>query len=122
MNLPLNKRYRTKAFILVILTLVFGCNHSSEYDFVGIYEGDFTHGNFSKPIQIEIEKDSLDYKVYFTSPAQNAYEIPTSNVRRINDSIFFEVNSDYYSFRFRNKLFEDGTGLSACLAVDSVTL
>ncbi|WP_339918367.1 alpha/beta hydrolase [Yeosuana marina] len=113
---------------LSIIALVFiafsaGCqnNHSDNKDFIGVYEGNFTHGNFSTPIQIEIEKDSLNYLVYFTSPDQNAYRIPTSNVSQKGDSIYFELNSDYFSFKFKNKRSEDGTNLYANLSVDSIS-
>ncbi len=122
MNSILKLLHKKKAFVLIISILAFGCKNNQTYDkdLVGSYEGEFIHGNFTTPIQIEIEKDSLAYKVYFTSPDQNAYRIPTSNVRSKEDSISFELNSDYYSFRFRNKLSEDGTNLNAGLAVDSV--
>lgn len=104
------------------MVLALGCqkNHSYKRDFVGFYEGVFTHGNFSTPIQIEIEKDSLDFKVYFTSSDQNAYKIPTSKVQCKEDSIYFELNSDYFNFRFKNRLSNDGANLNANLIVDSI--
>lgn len=118
----LKQRFKKKAFVLIIV-LAFGCqkNHSYKKDFVGFYEGVFTHGNFSTPIQIEIEKDSLDFKVYFTSSDQNAYKIPTSKVKCKEDSIYFELNSDYFNFKFKNRLSKDGANLNANLIVDSVT-
>ncbi len=123
MKSVLNHWFKKQAFVLPIIVFLFGCqdNPTHKKDFVGFYEGEFTHGNFSTPIQIEIEKDSLDFKVYFTSVDQNAYRIPTSNVKSNADSIYFELNSDYYSFRFKNKISKDGTTLNANLTVDSVT-
>ncbi len=111
-----------KIISLLLVLIVFGCQnkHSNKKDFIGVYEGEFIHGNFSTPIQIEIENDSLNYKVYFTSPDQNAYRIPTSNVRHTADSIYFELNSDYFSFKFKNKLSEDAANLNASISVDSV--
>ena len=111
------------ALLLSILFLAGGCtdNASQKTDLAGIYEGDFTRGNFSTPIQFEIKKDSLAHAVYFTSPDQNAYGIPTSKVRSSADSIYFELNSDYFSFKFNNKLSEDGGELHGRLKVDSVS-
>jgi dipeptidyl aminopeptidase/acylaminoacyl peptidase len=115
--------FKKRVFVLITLALTIGCQSkfSNKKDFVGVYEGNFTHGNFSTPIQIEIEKDSLNYLVYFTSPDQNAYRIPTSNVSQKGDSIYFELNSDYFSFKFKNKRSEDGANLFANLSVDSIS-
>lgn len=123
MELFLKQFFKIRALVLILVGLAIGCqnNHSNKQDFVGVYEGNFTHGNFSTPIKIEIEKDSLHYNVYFTSPDQNAYRIPTSNISQKEDSIYFELNSDYFSFKFKNKLSEDGTNLYANLSVDSIS-
>ncbi|RIV71951.1 alpha/beta hydrolase family protein [Flagellimonas aequoris] len=122
MNAIVKQRFEKKTLILAMLLLAIGCwaDHSDEKGLAGIYEGMFAHGNFSTPIQIEIKKDSLDYKVYFTSPDQNAYGIPTSQVKKMGDSISFELNSDYFSFRFGSKLSEDGSALNSILLVDSI--
>jgi hypothetical protein len=123
MELILKQFFKIRALVLILVGLAIGCqnNHSNKQDFSGLYEGNFTHGNFSTPIKIEIEKDSLNYKVYFTSEDQNAYRIPTSNISQKGDSIYFELNSDYFSFKFKNKLSEDGTTLDANLSVDSIS-
>jgi len=112
-----------KTLFFMFFGLALGCkNHdSNKKDLLGLYEGNFTHGNFSTPIQIEIENDSINYQVYFTSPDQNAYRIPTSDVMQKGDSIYFQLNSDYFSFKFKNRLSKDGTNLYANLSVDSIS-
>lgn len=122
MKIVIAKPFKRLIAVLFIIGLILGCKneHSKEKNLTGIYEGKFTHGNFSTPIQIEIEKDSLNYNVYFTSPEQNAFRIPTTNILYKNDSIYFELNSDYYSFKFKNKISEDGDLMNAHLSVDSI--
>ena len=123
MEFILKQIWHILAALFMVFGFTLGCqnNHPNKNAFVGFYEGDFTHGNFTTPIQIEIEKDTLNYQVYFTSPDQNAYRIPTSNVSQKGDSICFELNSDYFSFKFKTKLSEDGLNLYANLAVDGVS-
>lgn len=122
MEFILKQIWHILAALFMAFGFTLGCqnNHPNKNAFVGFYEGDFTHGNFTAPMQIEIEKDTLNYRVYFTSPDQNAYRIPTSNVSQKGDSICFELNSDYFTFKFKNKLSEDGTNLYANLSVDSI--
>lgn len=123
MQFILKQIWKILASFFMAFGLLLSCqnDNSIKKGFVGIYEGVFTHGNFTTPIQIEIEKDSLNYMVYFSSPDQNAYRIPSSNVSQKGDSIYFELNSDYYSFKFKTKLSEDGSNLYTNLAVDSVS-
>ncbi len=58
MILILKQFFNIKALLLISLALVFGCQnkHSNKKNFIGVYKGEFIHGNFSTPIQIEIEK------------------------------------------------------------------
>lgn len=123
MNSILKPRDSKKVLFLVLFIFAFGCKikPSDKNGLPGTYEGVFVRGDFSTPIQIEIEKDSIDYKAFFTSPDQNAYRIPTSNVHKTGDSIFFELNSDYFSFRFSNVLTDDGSGLNSVLLVDTIS-
>lgn len=87
----------------------------------GSFSGIFKHGNFSDKILLEIESDSSNYKVFFTSLEQNANRIPFQNVVVNGDSINFSLQSDYYTYSFKNKWI-DNNKLQGSLSVDSVTI
>ena len=108
--------------LLMSLTFVSSCLQHDTNEVVkeGIYSGMFSHGNFSDDISFEIIKDSTGFKVFFTSLEQNAFQIPSRNVQVRGDSIYFELQSDSYTYGFKNKWTDNNTNLSGQLEVDSV--
>lgn len=110
------------ALLVIALTLVSSCSQpqKKEVGKEGIYSGIFSHGNFSDAISFEIKKDSTDWKVFFTSLEQNAFEIPTSNVQVSGDSINFSLQSDRYTYDFKNKWIDKNGALSGSLEVDTL--
>lgn len=86
----------------------------------GHYSGIFSHGNFTDRISFEIVKDSVGWKIFFTSLEQNAFQIPTRNVAVEGDSIFFTLQSDRYTYTFKNKWDKDRGSLSGVLLVDTL--
>jgi dipeptidyl aminopeptidase/acylaminoacyl peptidase/uncharacterized protein YceK len=111
----------TMLFLMTLL-LVSGCSKQEKKNVgkEGIYTGIFSHGNFSDAISFEIKKDSTNWKVLFTSLEQNAFQIPARNVKANGDSIHFVLQSDRYTYNFKNKWVNDYTKLSGSLEVDSV--
>tara|TARA_R110002073_G_scaffold4213_1_gene27940 strand:+ start:77763 stop:79052 length:1290 start_codon:yes stop_codon:yes gene_type:complete len=87
---------------------------------VGIYSGMISYGNFSDNIRLEIEKDSLNFKVFFTSLAQNANRIPLRNIEVNGDSINFKLQSDFYTYTFNNKWVDNNSKLQGALSVDTI--
>ncbi len=75
-----------KNSILLSMTFMFATSclqqEMKEFDKEGIYSGIFSHGNFSDTISFEIKKDSTDWKVFFTSLEQNAFQITCKKYRR----------------------------------------
>ncbi|MDT7829571.1 hypothetical protein RQM65_12915 [Pricia sp. S334] len=74
-----------KNFALLLLTvmIVSSClqQEAKEVGKEGTYSGIFNHGNLSDAISFEIKKDSTDWKVFFTSLEQNAFQIPARKVQ-----------------------------------------
>lgn len=91
-------------------------------DKTGSFSGVIEHGNFSDGILFEIERDSASFKVYFTSLEQNAIRIPFQGVEVTNDSINFKLQSDFYTYSFRNKWIENNSKLQGSLKVDTITV
>ena len=112
---------------IIIIFLVFGmfsCNHNSgnkKDEKTGNFSGIFKHGNFSDKILIEIERDSLSFNVFFTSLEQNANRIPFQNVEVNGDSINFKLQSDFYTYSFKNKWIDNYSKLQGALTVDTIT-
>ena len=113
-----------KKIMLLLMTLIFANScvqkEKKEVGKEGIYNGIFSHGNFSDAISFEIKIDSTDWKVFFTSLEQNAFQIPSRNVQVSGDSINFMLQSDLYTYNFKNKWIDNYTGLSGSLKVDSL--
>ncbi len=113
-----------KKIMLLLMTLMFASSciqqENKEVKNDGIYSGIFNHGNFSDAISFEIKKDSTDWKVFFTSLEQNAFQIPARNVEISGDSIYFMLQSDRYTYNFKNKWTDNYAGLSGSLEVDSL--
>ena len=88
----------------------------------GVFTGVFSYGNFIDHIQIKIEKDSTNYKVFFTSLEQNANRIHLQQINAIGDSINFKLQSDYFTYTFKNKWVDSNEKLQGSLTVDTVTV
>lgn len=103
---------------------MFSCNFNSEIkkdEKSGNFSGIFKHGNFSDKILFEIERDSVSFNVFFTSLEQNANRIPFQNVEVNGDSIKFELQSDFYTYSFKNKWIDNYSKLQGSLTVDTST-
>ena len=70
---------------------------------------------------MEIEGDTYNISVFFTSLAQNANRIPFKGVETKGDSINFRLQSDFYIYSFRNKWADNYSKLQGSLSVDTVT-
>ncbi|MTI38539.1 alpha/beta hydrolase family protein, partial [Fulvivirga lutimaris] len=88
----------------------------------GSFSGIFEHGDFIDKISFEIEQDSTSFKVFFTSLDQNAIRIPFQGVEVRGDSISFKLQSDFYTYSFKNKWVENNSKLQGALTVDSITV
>ena len=112
-------------FYILFAIVLASCKHNSDNINIskdGIYGGTFSYGNFLDKIQFEIEKDSTNYKVFFTSLEQNANRIPLQQINAIGDSINFKLQSDYYTYTFKNKWINNNTRLKGSLTVDTTTV
>ncbi len=104
---------------------IFSCNSNKEInngDKTGSFSGVFEHGNFLDKISFEIEQDSASFKVFFTSLEQNANRIPFQGVELRDDSISFKLQSDFYTYSFKNKWIENNSKVQGALTVDSITV
>ncbi len=114
------KKYHIIILATILLT---SCSQSkNKVGKEGIYYGAFTHGNFTDTISFEIKKDSTDFKVFFTSLEQNAFQIPAKELVIKGDSINFKLQSDTYTYDFSNSWNDDKTQLSGVLQVDTVSV
>ncbi|MGB5437041.1 MAG: CocE/NonD family hydrolase, partial [Maribacter sp.] len=113
-----------KKYALLLITVMFASSclqqETKKVGKEGTYSGIFNHGNFSDAISFEIKKDSTEWKVFFTSLEQNAFQIPARNVQVSGDSIHFMLQSDSYTYNFKNKWTDNYAGLSGLLEVDSL--
>jgi dipeptidyl aminopeptidase/acylaminoacyl peptidase len=113
-----------RILIIGLVIGLFSCNSNSENDEdkkTGNFSGIFTHGNFSDKILFEIERDSASFNVFFTSLEQNANRIPFQNVEVNGDSINFKLQSDFYTYSFKNKWIDNYSKLRGSLRVDTTT-
>lgn len=111
-------------FSLIIAIVFLACNpeQAGEFERTGNYKGVFTYGNFSDTINLNIEKDSAGYHVFFSSLAQNANRIPFREVIINGDSINFMLRSDLYTYHFQNRWVDNGNSLQGVLKVDSLSV
>lgn len=112
-------------FFILFAMVLSACKHNSDTinsSKDGIFAGTFSSGNFTDNIQFEVEKDSSNYIVYFTSLEQNANRIPLQQINVDGDSINFILQSDYYTYSFKNKWIDNNTRLEGALTVDTVTV
>ena len=112
-------------YYIIIVIVLASCEHNSQNinsDREGCFIGTFISGNFSDSIQFEIERDSVNWKVFFTSLEQNANRIPSQDVIVNGDSISFKLHSDYYTYIFKNKWSDNFSKLNGTLYVDTVAV
>lgn len=113
-----------KVFTIFIAFGIFACKSNvktTRGEKAGNYSGIIKYGNFADKILFEIENDSTNFKVFFTSLEQNANRIPSQNVEAINDSINFKLQSDFYTYTFKNKWIDNNSKLQGSLTVDTIT-
>lgn len=113
-----------KILVIFIAFGIFSCMPNPENKEgikTGTFSGIIENGNFSDEILFEIETDSINFKVFFTSIEQNANRIPLQNVEVSGDSINFELQSDFYTYSFRNKWSDKNSMLQGSLSVDTIT-
>ena len=114
-----------RIIIIFIAFGIFSCSSKKEINNggkTGSFSGVFEHGNFSDKISFEIEQDSASFKVFFTSLEQNANRIPFQGIESKRDSINFKLQSDFYTYSFKNKWLENNSKLQGTLTVDSITV
>ena len=110
---------------LILIILLASCKqnyHNSQTNKSGLYSGTFSYGNFTDNIIFEVEKDSSNYHVFFTSLEQNANRIPLQKISVVGDSINFKLQSDYYTYTFKNKWVDNNEKLQGSLTVDTVSV
>lgn len=83
----------------------------------GTYSGNFQKGNFNVDIRFEIVKNEDSWTTFFSSLRQNAIGIPARNVHVHGDSITFVLQSDHYTYQFKNKWIPDSLQLQGTLDV-----
>lgn len=113
-----------KSIIILVAFVMSSCNSDSEIkkdEKTGNFSGIFKHGNFSDKILFEIEQDSVGFNVFFTSLEQNANRIPFQNIEVKGDSINFKLQSDFYTYAFKNKWIDNYSKLQGSLSVDTIT-
>jgi predicted esterase len=115
----------TKYLYVFLILAIVSCVDKSKTELpepTGKYSGLFKKGNFEDSITIDIERDSTDWKVFFSSLQQNANRIPFREVEVNGDSINFKLQSDFYTYSFKNKFENNNTELGGTLAVDTVEI
>jgi len=115
-----------KRIIIIFIAFgIFSCNPNKEIKKgikTGTFSGVIKHGNFSDKICFEIEQDTASFKVFFTSLGQNANRIPFQGIVLSGDSISFKLQSDFYTYAFKNKWTENNNKLQGVLTVDTITV
>jgi hypothetical protein len=113
-----------KGYYYIIVALgLFACSPKPKNmvsDKSGIYGGLFTYGNFSDEVFFEVEQDSAGWQVFFSSLEQNANRIPLQEVDVTDDSISFILQSDFYTYVFKNRWIDQNNKLEGSLFVDTV--
>ncbi len=63
--------------LLTIMMLLISCiSHEKSGELEGLFTGKFTYGDFTDNISFEIQNDSANRQVFFSSLEQNAIKIP----------------------------------------------
>jgi len=110
-------------YYIIVAVGLFACvpkSKTTEGEKDGNYVGLFSHGNFSDRILFELEQDSTGWQVFFTSLEQNANRIPLQEVKVMEDSIIFKLQSDFYTYIFKNRWADHYNKLEGSLFVDTV--
>ena len=111
-------------FVIIITLSIFSCTPNPktyESEKTGNFSGIIQFGDFFDKIQIDIVSDSTNVKVFFTSLEQNANRIPFQNIETSSDSINFKLQSDFYTYTFKNKWIDNNSKLQGSLTVDTIT-
>ncbi len=114
-----------KCLYLILTLSIISCTNSSKPEtsaLSGIYSGLFKKGSFTDSIAFELEQDSTQWKVYFTSLEQNANRIPFRDIDVKGDSINFKLQSDFYTYSFKNKWVKNNAELRGTLTVDTMKI
>ncbi len=112
---------KTLSFFFMI-SVVIGCHTpDTTSSQARAYHGTFKYKSFETDLLFEVFPDSSGHKVFFTSLSQNAYQIPTQNIRVSKDSLNFTLQSDFYTYTFTNTLENDQKRLEGTLKVDKRT-
>ena len=112
----------TKSFkiIWLLLFLFVATGHSqirTENNKTEQFAGVFKYGNFSTELILDIQRQQDLNQVFFSSPDQNAYEIPAQEVFLKSDSIGFVLQSDLFRYEFQGVFAGDELVLN--LSVDN---
>ena len=120
-----NIQHLKTVILIFIISGIFSCNSNKQIDNgdkTGSFSGVFEYGNFLDKISFEIAQDSTGFNVFFTSLEQNANRIPFQGVKSMGDSIDFKLQSDFYTYSFKNRWLENNSKLQGTLTVDSITV
>lgn len=90
---------------------------SQQTDFSGLYQGNFKHSNFETDIEFNIQLTDDKYAIKFNSLSQNAFGIPAGDIKVVNDTLTFALQSDFYRYEFIS-YFNDNKDLLTLLKVD----
>ncbi|MBI1341321.1 MAG: prolyl oligopeptidase family serine peptidase [Terrimonas sp.] len=88
----------------------------------GIYAGTIVHGNFSGNIEIELIKDTVAWRGYYTHYAENAIHIPFQELMVKDDTVRCLLKGDTYTLDFRCHYEKNEVSLVGQLRVDSITV
>ena len=115
-----------RKFLYLIMTLVIiSCTNNSKPELSersGKYIGIFKKGSFEDSIVFEMERDSTVWKAFFSSLEQNANRIPFRELEVKNDSINFKLQSDFYTYSFKNLWANNNSELRGTLTVDTMKI
>ena len=114
-----------KKFLYVVsISLMVACTNNKKDEFSGrsgTYSGLFKKGSFSDSIVFRLEQDSTKWNVYFSSLEQNANGIPFRDIEVKDDSINFKLQSDFFTYSFKNTWENNNSALRGSLTVDTMT-
>jgi predicted esterase len=115
-----------RRILILLFTLgMFSCGtkeNREEAKKSGSFSGIFEYGNFSDKIKFEIEQDTTGFRVYFTSLEQNANRIPFRGLEVLGDSINFHLQSDFYTYSFKNEWTDTYNELRGSLTIDTLSV
>ena len=89
-----------KITYLIIFLFISQILVSQQANFSGLYQGNFKHGNFETDIEFDIQLTGDTYTIKFNSLNQNAFGIPAGDIKVVNDTLNFALQSDFYRYEF----------------------